>query len=142
MRTASCPASGLSAPQHHARAAPQQRGGLQLGRQVVAVEVVHQAQIEAAFQDAAVNIGLLRADHLDLGQRVTLAELLDARGEQRGRGRADRAQAHQPHAAVLFAGRVPELVERVEQGQDVREQLAAGVAHPRPVPAPVEQVYA
>ena len=142
MRTAALPGQGAVRPQHDDRAAAQQRGGLQLGGHVVAVEVVHQAQVEAALQHAAVDLGLLRADHLDLGQRVALPELLDGRGEQRGRGRADRAQAHQPDAAVLLAGRVPEPVERVEQGQDVREELAAGIAHPRPVPAPVEQVDA
>ena len=142
MRTAACWASGLSARMHDDRAAAQQPGGLQFGGHVVAVEVVHQAQVEAALQDAAVDLGLLGADHLDLGQRVTLPELLDGRGEQRRRGRADRAQPDQPDAAVLLAGRVPEPVERVEQGQDVGKQLAAGVAHPRPVPAPVEQVDA
>ncbi len=88
------------------------------------------------------DLGLLRADHLDLGQRVALPELLEGRGEQRGRGRADRAQADQADAAVLFTGGVPEPVERVEQGQDVGEQFAAGVAHPGPVPSPVEQVDA
>ena len=35
-------------------------------------------------------LGLLGPDHLDLGQRVTVPELLDGRGEQRRRGHADR----------------------------------------------------
>jgi len=89
-----------------------------------------------------VDLSLLGPDHLDLGQRVTLPELLDGRGEQGRRGRTDRAQADQPDAAVLFPGRVPEPVEGVEQGQDVGEQLAPGITHPRAVPAPVEQVDA
>ena len=142
MRTAVVLGERAVRPQHHDGAAVQQRGALEVGRHVVAVEVVHQAEVEAALQDAAVDLGLLGGDHLDLSLRVALPELPDGRGEQRGGRAVDRAKPHQPDAPVLLVGRVLEPVERVEQGEDVREELAAGVAHPRPVPAPVEQVHA
>jgi alkylation response protein AidB-like acyl-CoA dehydrogenase len=127
-------------PQHDHGPPVQQRGVLQIGRQVVAVEVVHQAEVEAALEDAEADLGLLGGDHLDLRLLVGQPELPDGGRQQRHRRGVDRAQAHLPDAPVLLVGRVPEPVERVEQGEDVREELTARVAHPRPVAAPVEQV--
>ena len=128
-------------PQHDHGPPAQQRCALQIGRQVVAVEVVHQAQVEAALEEAPADLGLLGGDHLDLGLLVGLPELPDGRGQQRHRGGVDRAQAHLTDAPVLLVGRVSEPVERVQQVEDVREELTARVAHPRPVAAPVEQVH-
>jgi alkylation response protein AidB-like acyl-CoA dehydrogenase len=132
---------GAVRPQHDHGPPAQQRGALQVGRQVVAVEVVHQAQVEAALEDAPADLGLLGGDHLDLRLLMGQPELTDGRGQQRHRRGVDRAQAHLPDAPVLLVGRVPQPVERVEQGEDVREELTARVAHPRSVAAPVEQVH-
>jgi hypothetical protein len=70
-------------PHADGRAAAQQRRGLQFRRPVIALQVVDQPEVEAALQDRAVDVGLLRADHLDLGAAVRLPELPDGRREQR-----------------------------------------------------------
>ena len=139
---ASRSASGLSGRMHTTGAPGQQQGGLQVGRPVVAVQVVHQAEVEVALQDTAVDLGLLRADHLDLGGRMTLPELPDRRGEQRHGGRVHRAHPDHPDAAVLLIGGGAEPVHRIQHGEDVGEQVAAGIAHPGPVPPPLQHVDA
>ena len=137
------PASQRTVVTHaHHRPAAEQGGGLKLGRPVVALQVVHQAEVEAAVQDRPLDLGLLCADHLDLGRVVDLPEQPDRRGQQRHRGGVHRAHPHLADALPLLAGALPEPVDRVEDGEDVRQQVAARVAHPRPVAAALQQVHA
>lgn len=81
---------------HHHRAAPQQFGGLELGGHVVAVEVVDEPEVEGVPQQAPVDVGLLGADHLDLGEGMRGAEVTGHRDEQRHGHRVDRAQPDRP----------------------------------------------
>jgi hypothetical protein len=125
----------------HHRSPTQQLGRLEAGWYVVAVKVVHQPEVEGALQQTAVDVGLLGADHLDLGGRVRGAELTHGRDEQRDGGRVDRAEPHHPADAVLVAGRAAQPVHRVQHGHDVRQQLPALVADLRPRPFALQQVH-
>jgi hypothetical protein len=129
-------------PQADNRVAGQQRSGVQFRRHVVAFQDVHQAQVGAAFQEPALDVGLQAADHLHLGSRVCFTELPDGGRQQRHRGRAHRADPHDPADLVLFAGGLAEPVHRVEHDQHVRQQVTAAVAEPGPVPAAFQEVHA
>jgi hypothetical protein len=54
-------------PQAHDRVPEQQRGRLKFWRHVVAFQAVHQAQVGAALQEPALDVGVRAADHLHLG---------------------------------------------------------------------------
>jgi hypothetical protein len=124
------------------RPSDQQRGRLQVRRQVVAFQAVHQAEVGAAFQEPALDVGLQAGDHLHLGRRVGAAEPHDGGCEQRPGGRADRADPHHATGLVLIAGRLPQPVHRVEHGQHVRQQIPPAVAQPGALPAALQQVRA
>jgi hypothetical protein len=89
-----------------------------------------------------VDLGPLRADHLDLGGRMGLPELPDRGSQQRDRRGVDRADPDHADAAVLPVGGLAEPVERIEHGEQVREKVPAGVAHPRSVAAAFQHVDA
>lgn len=138
--TAAADAAWTVRTDHHHRAAPQQFGGLELGGHVVAVEVVDEPEVEGALQQAPVDVGLLGADHLDLGEGMRGAEVADHRDEQRHGRRVDRAQPDRPADAVLFARRGPQSVHRVQHPDDVRQQFPARGAHRRAGTLALQQI--
>jgi hypothetical protein len=129
-------------PQADHRVSGQQRGCFKLRRQVVAFQAVHQAQVGAAFKEAALDVGLQAADHLHLSRRVRAPEPHDGGCEQRPRGRAHRADPDHAGGLVLVVGRLAEPVHRVEHGQHVLEEIAPGLAEPGALPAALQQVHA
>jgi hypothetical protein len=125
-------------PQAGDRLSVQQRGCFQFWRHVVAFQAVHQAEIGAAFQQPAVDVGLQTADYLHLGRRVGGAEPHDGGREQRPAGRAHRADPDGAAGLVLIAGRLAEPVHRVEHGQHVLEEIAPALAEPGALPTPLQ----
>ena len=120
------------------RVSGQQRCRFQVWRHVVAFQAVHQAQIGAAFQEPALDVGLQAADDLHLGRRVRAAEPHDGGREQWPGGRAHRADPDHAAGLVLIVGRVPEPVHRVEHGQHVLEEIAPALAEPGALPTALQ----
>lgn len=132
-------ASGLSGRTHH-RQPGQQLGGLEVGRHVVTVEMVDQPEIETALRQRPMDVRLLRADHLDLGERMRGAELPDDGQQQRHGRRVHRAHPHHATDPVPLARRRPQPVHRVQHVDDLRQQLPARRAHRGTGPFALQEV--
>src|SRR5579875_242918 len=103
----------------------QELDGVQLGRDLVAVEVVDEPEVEAAVEQRAVQELLLGEHDVHLRGGMRLAERADRGGEQRrGRG-ADGPEPDRAAALVLLVGGGAQALGGLDHVEQVRQQLAS-----------------
>ena len=120
--------------------AAEELGRLELGRHVVAVQVVDQAEVHRALEQRPVDPRLLRGEDLHQRGRVGVAEGVDRRRQQRHRRRGHRPDPHRAGERAALVGGPLQRVGRLDHGEHVGEELAAVLAHRRPGAAPVEDL--
>src|SRR3984957_11895059 len=122
--------------------AAQQLDRVESLRDLVAVEVVDEPEVESPLEQHLVKPLLLHEDDLDLGCWMCLAEGADGRRQEWRGGSADGSKSHHAAALVLLVGGEAQTLGRLDHVEQMRQQLTSLVADRRSRPLAVQQIHA